>query len=77
MIPYGLNRSTSVGRLSPSDSASDHIYEEIIDSESDTKCEESEDGSDEEISFLALISSERRRNLQMYGSTDWDFNGIH
>lgn len=75
MIPYGLNRSTSVGRLSPSDSASDHIYEEIIDS--DTKCEESEDGSDEEISFLALISSERRRNLQMYGSTDWDFNGIH
>lgn len=66
-----------MGRLSPSDSASDHIYEEINDSDSETHCEDSEDGTDEEISFLALISTERRRNLRMYGSTDWDFNGIH
>merc|ERR1712117_74060 len=48
----------------------DHIYEEIVE----------EDDSDEESvydqSFLSLISSERRRNLRLYGQTDWDY-GSH
>ena len=48
------------------ESVEDHIYDEIDDvteGEKDT----------EELSFLTLISSERRRNLKLYGSTGWDF----
>jgi len=42
-----------------------HIYEEI-----DKLCDEHEE---QDTSFLSLISSERRRNLQFYGCTGWDF----
>ena len=44
----------------------DHIYEEIEDED------DSEDDGDDH-SFLSLISSERRRNLRLYGLTDWDY----
>ena len=44
----------------------DHIYEEIQDED------DSEDDGDDH-SFLSLISSERRRNLRLYGLTDWDY----
>jgi len=44
----------------------DHIYEEIEDED------DSEDDGDDH-SFLSLISSERRRNLVLYGLTDWDY----
>jgi hypothetical protein len=52
------------------ESAEDHIYEEIpeVDSESDISEKENE-----EISFISLISIERRKNLRFYGSTDRDF----
>jgi len=43
--------------------AEDHIYEEIKEEYIDS----------DENSFLSLISAERRRNLQYYGSTGWDF----
>eukprot|EP00090_Calanus_glacialis_P004138 TRINITY_DN13065_c0_g1_i3.p1 TRINITY_DN13065_c0_g1~~TRINITY_DN13065_c0_g1_i3.p1 ORF type:complete len:239 (+),score=50.25 TRINITY_DN13065_c0_g1_i3:246-962(+) len=51
-------------------SAEDHIYEEIaeVDSESDNSEKENE-----EMSFISLISIERRKNLRFYGSTGWDF----
>jgi len=42
-----------------------HIYEEI-----DKLGDEQEE---QDTSFLSLISSERRRNLQFYGCTGWDF----
>jgi hypothetical protein len=48
------------------ESDEDHIYEEIDDV---TEC----DKDTEEMSFLTLISSERRKNLKLYGSTGWDF----
>jgi len=43
----------------------EHIYEEI-----DKDCDEIDA---ENNSFLSLISSERRKNLQFYGCTGWDF----
>ena len=48
------------------DDREDHIYEEIEDED------DSEDDGDDH-SFLSLISSERRRNLRLYGLTDWDY----
>ena len=39
----------------------EHIYEEI------------DKDHEEDNSFLSLISSERRKNLQFYGCTGWDF----
>ena len=59
-------------------SDAEHIYEEI-DWPSDTVLgkknqEESdfENGDEEEISFLNLISLERRNHLRYYGCTGWD-----
>jgi len=49
---------------------SDHIYEEIDEGVYDLN---ESDKESEDISFLNLISSERRKNLQFYGCTDWDF----
>ena len=48
------------------ESVEDHIYEEIDDVGEYHK-------DTEEMSFLKLISSERRKNLKLYGSTGWDF----
>jgi hypothetical protein len=60
------------------ESDEDHIYEEIDDlTEGEKKMcynSNSENTIDaEEMSFLLLISSERRKNLKLYGSTGWDF----
>jgi len=49
---------------------SDHIYEEIDEGVYDLN---ESDKESEDISFLNLISSERRKNLKFYGCTDWDF----
>ena len=43
----------------------EHIYEVIDDDTGENDAEE--------YSFLSLISTERRRNLQFYGCTGWDF----
>jgi len=55
---------------SSNDSVEDHIYEEIVELDSDSDDTESET---EDKSFLTLISSGRRNNLRYYGCTGWDF----
>ena len=49
----------------------EHIYEEIHE---ETQSDE-ELAKDElsPLSFLSLISLERRRHLRFYGRTDWDY----
>ena len=49
------------------ESIEDHIYEEIDAADNDSDDSEKET---EEKSFLSLISSERRKNLRLYGCTD-------
>jgi arginine repressor len=53
-----------------SESAEDHIYEEIAEVDTENDISEKEN---EEMSFISLISIERRKNLRFYGSTGWDF----
>ena len=59
-------------------SDAEHIYEEIDEWPSgDAKHESDEsdgdgDNEEEEISFLNLISHERRNHLRYYGCTGWD-----
>ena len=53
-----------------SESAEDHIYEEIAEEDGESDNSEKEN---EEMSFISLISIERRKNLRFYGSTGWDF----
>ena len=52
------------------ESAEDHIYEEIAEEDGESDNSEKEN---EEMSFISLISIERRKNLRFYGSTGWDF----
>ena len=50
---------------------SEHIYEEIHE-----ETQSDEELAKEELSplsFLSLISLERRRHLRFYGRTDWDY----
>ena len=59
-------------------SDAEHIYEEIDEWPSGDAKHESdesdvdEDHEEEEISFLNLISHERRNHLRYYGCTGWD-----
>ena len=53
------------------DSDTEHIYEEIHETE--TSDEELAKDEASPHSFLALISLERRRHLKFYGRTDWDY----
>jgi len=61
-----------------SHSSSDHTYEEILDTHSDAEHgdteekEEDEEGEEEDVSFLSLISLERRNHLRFYGCTGWE-----
>lgn len=65
-IKYLVRRKTvAVLPQQKQESEEDHIYEEI-----DKDCD---DKDTEDNSFLSLISSERRKNLQFYGCTGWDF----
>ena len=64
-VPNIQTRKPFYGQLS-SESVEDHIYEEIDDVTEGDK-------DKEEISFLTLISSERRSNLKLYGGTGWDY----
>ena len=64
-VPNFQTRKTLYGQIF-SESFEDNIYEEIDDV---GEC----DKDTEEMSFLRLISSERRKNLKLYGSTGWDF----
>jgi len=52
------------------EAAEDHIYEEIAEDDGESDNSEKEN---EEISFISLISVQRRKNLRLYGSTGWDF----
>ena len=57
-------------------SAAEHIYEEILSDDGGTQTHDDKTIDAEEVdehSFLALISSERRRNLKFYGLADWDY----
>ena len=56
-------------------SAAEHIYEEILSDDGGTQTDDKTNDTEEvdEHSFLALISSERRRNLKFYGLADWDY----
>ena len=54
----------------PRHDTEDHIYEEIEDK---GDWEDSDEDGVYDHSFLSLISSERRRNLKLYGLTDWDY----
>ena len=50
---------------------SEHIYEEIHEeTQSDEELNKEELSP---LSFLSLISLERRRHLRFYGRTDWDY----
>ena len=52
----------------------DHIYEEICDEDSSDDDDVLEkDGVNDDHSFLALISRERRKHLMFYGRADWDY----
>ena len=52
----------------------DHIYEEICDEDSSDDDDVLEkDGVNDDHSFLALISQERRKHLMFYGRADWDY----
>ena len=64
-VPNLQKRKPLYGQIF-SESFEDNIYEEIDDV---GEC----DKDTEEMSFLRLISSERRKNLKLYGSTGWDF----
>ena len=71
------NNFRSLKRQGAATSDAEHIYEEI-DWPSDTMGKKREEESDlddedeEEISFLDLISHERRNHLRYYGCTGWD-----
>ena len=72
---HNLLPSSTFSRNMPSfglvsESAEDHIYEEISEVKSESDNFEKEN---EEMSFISLISIERRKNLRFYGSTGWDF----
>ena len=69
-FPSSLQHSENSSVLSFDESVEDHIYEEIDEEEQDGDYSEKET---EENPFLALISSERRKNLRFYGCIDWDF----
>ena len=68
-------RKSFLSTRKSSHSSSDHTYEEILDTHSDaehsdaTEKEEEEEGEEEDVSFLSLISLERRNHLRFYGST--------
>jgi len=52
-------------------SAEEHIYEEIVETESDSE-DTTADSDSEDDSFFTLISSGRRNNVRYYGDTGWD-----
>ena len=64
-------------------SDAEHIYEEIDEWPSGDAKHESdesdvdEDHEEEEISFLNLISHERRNHLRYYGCTGWDWERFY
>jgi len=63
-VPNFTTSNPVYGELNP-EPVEEHVYEVIDDDTGENDAEE--------YSFLSLISKERRRNLQFYGCTGWDF----